>query len=221
MCISYLTTSRLLTTGVFDTLFETDHEWRDEVYRDYAAPIIVLDQSGQRRGLVGSYGMRPKRKIDDDKEDYQTMNARDDFLTRRYNYKDFWRNGNLCLVPMMAFFEPNWEQKRHERWKIGMADGSPFAVAGLWREWAELDGTKTFSFTQITVNADKHPLMQRFHRPGEEKRSLVIVPPSEYEDWLGCRDPERARAFLQLYPAELMHAEPATKEIQQAQASLF
>jgi putative SOS response-associated peptidase YedK len=35
------------------------------------------------------------------------------------------------------------------RWNIGMADQAPFAVAGLWRSWSELDGSIAHSFTQI------------------------------------------------------------------------
>lgn len=221
MCINYISTSRVLAEGVFDTLFETDHEWRDEIYRDYAAPFIILNSDGERHGLVGTYGMRPKNKIREDQEDFNTMNARDDWLTRRYNYKDYWAKGNLCLVPMTWFVEPNWEKGRNEWWRIGMADRQPFCVAGLWRDWKEADGTTTFSFTQITVNADEHPLMRRFHRPGEEKRSLVIVPPDAYDDWLSCKDPERAREFLRLYPSELMHAEPNTKPKLVTQGELF
>jgi len=38
--------------------------------------------------------------------------------------------------------------------------------------------------------------MKRFHKDGDEKRSLVIIPPEHYENWLGCRNPEHARAFL-------------------------
>jgi putative SOS response-associated peptidase YedK len=60
----------------------------------------------------------------------------------------------------------------------------------------------------LTVNADEHPLMKRFHRPGAEKRSVVIIPPAEYEDWLSCKSTDEARSFLQLYPADAMHAEP-------------
>ena len=57
---------------------------------------------------------------------------------------------------------------------IGMADKSMFAVGGLWREWDGVDGPGC-SFTQLTINADDHPLMQRFHKPGDEKRALVSV----------------------------------------------
>lgn len=47
------------------------------------------------------------------------------------------------------------------------------------------------------------------HRPGVEKRSVVIVPQTDWDDWLRCRDPELARSFLRLCPADRMAAEPA------------
>ena len=105
-----------------------------------------------------------------------------------------------------------YESGKAEKWQIGLADGSPFAVAGLWREWALADGGSEFSFTQININADEDPLMRRFHKPGDEKRSLVIIGQEAYSDWLGCTDPELARQFLVSYPAELLRAEPAPKK---------
>lgn len=102
-----------------------------------------------------------------------------------------------------------------------MASGEPFAVAGLYREWEEEDGEKSFSFTQLTINADDHPFMKRFHRQGEEKRSLVIVPSADYDDWLECKDPGRARTYLQPYPAELMTGESAPKIAVAMQNELF
>jgi len=60
------------------------------------------------------------------------------------------------------------------------------------------------SFTQLTINADEHPLMRRFHKPGDEKPALAIVPQAEWDDWLDCGDPEYARSFLRHYPAEQM-----------------
>jgi putative SOS response-associated peptidase YedK len=58
----------------------------------------------------------------------------------------------------------------------------------------------------LTVNADSHALMNRFHKPGDEKRSVVILPPSEYENWLACRSMDEARSFLRLLPAEQLEA---------------
>ncbi|SIT45993.1 conserved hypothetical protein [Paraburkholderia piptadeniae] len=94
------------------------------------------------------------------------------------------------------------------RWRIGTADRSPLAIAGLWRQWKESDGSPSLTFTMLTVNSDERPLMKRFHKPIDEKRSVVVVPPTEYGVWLSCSSTDEARSFLQLYPAEAMHVEP-------------
>jgi putative SOS response-associated peptidase YedK len=92
-----------------------------------------------------------------------------------------------------------------------MASGQPFAIAGLWRAWDEPDGGQSLSFTMLTVNADEHALMRRFHRPGDEKRSVVLLRPEEYGDWLGARSTDEARSFLNLIPAAEMAASAASK----------
>jgi hypothetical protein len=47
----------------------------------------------------------------------------------------------------------------------------------------------------LTVNADEHPLMRRFHRPGEEKRMVVVLDPDDYAAWLSCPVAEAPRFF--------------------------
>ncbi|WP_080560154.1 terminase small subunit [Burkholderia multivorans] len=54
-----------------------------------------------------------------------------------------------------------------------------------------------------------HPIMRHMRRPGEEKRSVVILRPDDWEEWLTTPNVEAARAMLQLYPAQDMAAEPA------------
>jgi putative SOS response-associated peptidase YedK len=178
------------------------------VWQDYPAPIIVGGQLGERQVKLATYGMVPKRKIPEGVKKYTTMNARAETVGTLRSYSKAWKAAQLCLVPLRRFYEPNWETGKNVWWEIGMAEDAPFAVAGLWRLWDEPDGTVSHSFTQLTVNADDHPLMKHFHRPGAEKRSLVIVAPADYDDWLTCKDPERARAYLNLYPAHLMKGEP-------------
>jgi hypothetical protein len=60
-----------------------------------------------------------------------------------------------------------------------------------------------------SVNAEEHPLMNRFCTPGEETQPDVIVPRDAYEDWLGCHNTDEARSFLSLYPADEMAAKAA------------
>ena len=62
----------------------------------------------------------------------------------------------------------------------------------------------------LTINANGHPVMQRFHRPTDEKRMLVILRPDQYDDWLHCRV-EAAPSFFTPYPAERLVAHAAPK----------
>jgi hypothetical protein len=41
------------------------------------------------------------------------------------------------------------------------------------------------SFSMLTVNADDHPVMCQFHKPGDEKRTPVIIAPGLHDTWLG------------------------------------
>lgn len=62
------------------------------------------------------------------------------------------------------------------------------------------------------MNADGHGVMGRTHKLGDEKRSVVILRPADYDEWLHTMNVEAARAMLQLYPAAEMTAEPAPKQ---------
>lgn len=146
------------------------------------------------------------------KSQYMTVNARFESVGEKPAYKGAWAKGQFCLVPMKDFFEPCYETGKAVRCRIGMADKSEFAVAGLWGAKKCEGGTLLHSFTQITINANEHPFMKRFHKPDDEKRSLVIVPSSEYDAFLACRNPEEVRSFMRDFPAELMAGEPAERQ---------
>lgn len=210
MCVNYLPVTReqLATFGV--ALPQNTEPWPAETWQDYTAPIIRANPGSGRTALLASYGMVPKNRIPAHVKKFATMNARAESVGTLRSYASAWKTAQYCLVPMQCFFEPNWETGKHVRWRIGMRDGSPFAVAGLLRTWAD-EVSESYSFTQLTVNADGHDILQQFHRPGDEKRSLVIIPEAHYDDWLHCSNPEIAYTFMSLFPAELMSAEPAPK----------
>ncbi len=69
-------------------------------------------------------------------------------------------------------------------------------IAGLWSVWKSPQGAPVFSYTMLTVNADAHPLMNQFHKPTDEKRMVVILPPGRYQDWLEA-PVKRSIAFMQ------------------------
>ena len=81
---------------------------------------------------------------------------------------------------MDAFYEPNWESGKAVRWRIERADRQPFPIiTAIWGHHAHGNGAID-SFSMLTVNADTHPLMNHFHRPGDGKRMLVIVDEHDY-----------------------------------------
>ncbi|MBR7800989.1 SOS response-associated peptidase [Undibacterium fentianense] len=209
MCVNYTPTRRDQIAAKFQALDQTGEEWRPETWQDYRAPFITHDALKRRRAQLGTYGMIPKNQIPVGSKRFSTMNARAETIGELRSFAKSWRTNQRCLVPLQNFFEPNYENGKAERWQIGIEDASDFAVAGLYRIWDEPDGQQSFSFTQITINADEHPLMRRFHQPGDEKRALVILHEEDYDDWLSCTNPEIARAYLTLFPAEKMWARPA------------
>ncbi|WP_434627387.1 SOS response-associated peptidase [Chromobacterium sp. CV08] len=214
MCVNFIPPSAGQLLRHFGIEAAADWQWPDEAWQDYPAPILTRD--GPR---LASYGFVPKRHQPTGLR-LSTMNARAETIGQLRSFRDAWRRCQLCLVPMRAFYEPCYESGRAVRTRIGLADGAPFAVAGLWREWREADGSISAAFAQITVNADHHPLMRRMHKPGDEKRALVVVPPALYEAWLDCREPERARALLAAWSGDGLTAE-AEMPPPSPQGSLF
>jgi putative SOS response-associated peptidase YedK len=181
-------------------------DYPPETYKDYVAPILRMS-AGERSTDPATFAMVPRKHIPPGVKAFDTMNARAETIGEKRSFSGAWKKLQLCLIPCASFYEPNWETGKAVRWQIGMPDRKPFAIAGLWRAWEEPEGV-ALSFTMLTVNADEHPLMRRFHRPGAEKRSVVILRPEEYGDWLGARSTDEARSFLNLFPAEEMAAEP-------------
>lgn len=204
MCVNYVPTTKIQLVDRFD-VEPPSTEWKPEVWQDYAAPIII--DRGGRTSVAGSYGMLPKDKQPPGRH-FTTMNARAETVGQLQTYKRAWSSNQLCLVPLSGFFEPNYESGKAVRWHISLTDDQPFAVAGIWRSWDEGTDDARYSFTQLTINADDHPFMKRFHKPGDEKRSLVIIHENDWDEWLDCKNPEFARLFLQHYPPELFKGEP-------------
>lgn len=205
MCTSYEPNPHDQFDG-FRLFAAPDFDYKPETYKDYVAPIFRRGEDGWRTDPA-SFGIVPRKHIPTGVRPFDTMNARTESVGEKRSFSGAWKKLQLCLIPCTAFFEPNYETGKAVRWRISVADDQPTAIAGLWRTWSEPDGTASLSFTMLTLNANDHPLMKRFHKPGDEKRSVVIIRPEQYEDWLSCRNTDEARSFLQLYPADEMHTE--------------
>lgn len=206
MCANYRPTAKNLLEQRFGVRAPAG-DYPAECWPGYAAPIIRAGQGGALECTLAGFGLVPGWAKDAGIAS-KTYNARSETVADKPAFRHAWRRGQFCLVPMQAFYEPNWESGKAVRWRIGLSDEQPFAVAGMWDSWRDpASGEASLSFTMLTLNADAHPLLRRFHRPEDEKRMIGVLPPSEYREWLHAT-PDTAGRFLQPYPAEAMAAEP-------------
>jgi putative SOS response-associated peptidase YedK len=211
MCVNFRPSTRETIKQNFD--LDIPFDYRSETWKDYTAPII-RQHEGQRIAEPAHFGLIPpwcKSSLDAKKLTSGTMNARSETVAEKPSFKNAWRKSHFCLVPMSEFYEPCYESGKAVRYRVGLADDTDFAVAGIWSWWTDPETTEGMaSFSMLTLNADSHPVLNRLHKPDDEKRSLFIVPPNEYNLWLGA-SPEEARAMLMLLPPERFAIAPAPK----------
>lgn len=213
MCTNYRPTARDLLAerlGAAAPRFE----YVAEAFPGYAAPVLRRPSpphgGAEIECVKACFGLIPFWSKDT-KIARMTYNARSETAREKPSFRQAWSRRQWCLVPMQCFFEPNYESGRAVRWRIARRDAAPFLAAGLWDRWvAPSTGETVFSFSMLTINADAHPLMRQFHRPGEEKRSLVVLDESRQDDWLAASADE-ALALLQPIAAAQFdaHADPA------------
>lgn len=216
MCTNYKPSSREIFTQKFEDIRDTKIIFKPEVFPNDFAPIYRMKRSddaavGTIERLPARFGLVPSWAKDDQVTKFGRManNARTETVSEKPMFRYAWHHAHFCLVPVDMFYEPNWETGSAIRWGIEMADHEPFAIGGLWESHGHGD-TQFHSFTMLTVNADAHPLMNHFHRPGDEKRMPIIVPAKQYQHWLEAT-PETATTFFKQYPAGLMAAQPEPK----------
>ncbi len=165
------------------------------------------DAVPEREALIGSFGLIP-HWAKDIKIARHTYNARTETVAEKPSFRDAWRKAQHCIIPVETFFEPDWRNGKAVPTRIGNASGEPLGVAGLWSAWRDPQGQTLHSFTMLTINADHHPLMNQFHKPTDEKRMIVILPPERYDDWLKASAKDCGE-FLREWPVQWLAAHAA------------
>jgi putative SOS response-associated peptidase YedK len=158
----------------------------------------------EREALTGLFGLVPHWATDL-LGGRKTYNARTETVDTKPTFRDAWSHAQHCIIPVDSFFEPDWRSGRAVPARISAANNEPMGIAGLWSAWNSPKGV-IYSFTMLTINADSHPLMCQFHKPVDEKRMVVILPPERYDAWLHAKANE-SMEFMQAYPSELLKAE--------------
>ena len=154
--------------------------------------------------LPGLFGLVP-HWAQDTKIAKHTFNCRSETAPEKPSFREPWRKSQQCVIPVEAIYEPDWRTGKAIATRIVRIDGAPFGIAGLWSSWKSDKGEITYSFTMLTINASGHALMRNFHKPADEKRMVVVLPPERYLDWLQA-SPDQSMGFLKPFAAEAFEA---------------
>jgi len=106
-----------------------------------------------------------------------------------------WKNRQLCVIPMQAFFVPSYTSGSHVLNRFENIEGDWFGVAGLWEVRSGRAGDM-YSFTVLTTNVSDHVFMRDFYKDGEEKRIPAVLPSEKYQEFLGATSDEDVRRHL-------------------------
>jgi putative SOS response-associated peptidase YedK len=155
-------------------------DWDYNVAPTTFQPVIRHNkQTAERELVLMRWGLVPHFAASiDDFRGFSTINAKAEALTNsRMWFIPFHRR--RCLIPADGFYE--WKKldpKTKQPYAFSLADGLPFAFAGLWDAWRDpvLD-VWLQSFTIITTTPNE--LTATVHN-----RMPVILHPDNYEEWL-------------------------------------
>lgn len=185
-------------------------DWRAETYPTYPAPFIYLE-NGQPRCELAQFGLVPHWATDKKKFGLKTYNARSETVHEKPSYRSAWKERRFGLVLAESFYEPNWETGKAVRWRIKRANSEPAAIASIWERFIDKEtGEIIFSFSMLTINATGHEVMKHFHKPEDEKRSVVALSDNQYLPWLDANQDE-ARSMLSLAPSGFLVSEAAPR----------
>lgn len=158
-------------------------EWRPEAYPLYPTPFIYLDE-GKPRCELAQFGLVPHWAKHKKRFGSKTYNARSETVQEKPSFRSAWKERRFGLVLMESFYEPRYnsddKKEKPVRWRIKRADMEPQAAACIWERYTDTStGEIVMSFSMLTINADGHEVMKHFHKPEDEKRSIVVLKDTE------------------------------------------
>lgn len=161
------------------------------------APVVRLDRSGERAGVMMTWGLVPSWATSPVAE-RRPCNARAESVFDKPTFRRAAQSSR-CLVPVSGFYE--WKKLDHAARKqpfwIGRADREPFCFAGLFERWVDsaIPGSGPLeTFAILTTSPNQ--LMRPVH-----DRMPVIVSEDSWSKWLDPATP-RSEVESMLEPRE-------------------
>ena len=174
---------------------------------------IVRGRDGNPQARAMRWGLIP-HWAKDKKVGSRMINARAESVDRAAAYRSLVGNAERrALIVADGFYE--WlrsEDAKQPRvpFRFTLADGAPFAFAGLWTP-ARIDGERIESATILTTAANA--LVASVH----DRMPVILAGPEAELAWLSPElDAAAAKALLVPFPAERMVATPANPLVNKA-----
>jgi len=105
------------------------------------------------------------------------INARSETVAEKPSFRNAYRK-RRCLILADGFYEWHREGDAKVPYFISLADGGPFAFAGLWEQWNSKDSDESLQTTTIVTTAANDFLAQVHHR------MPVVLEPANAGRWL-------------------------------------
>jgi putative SOS response-associated peptidase YedK len=151
--------------------------------------------------VLARWGFVPGWHKAEEKFPPTTFNARAEGIEKAGMWKRAFAS-HRCLVPADSFYE--WQKlrpKNNPKYEIALANGQPFAFAGLWGAWRH-PGTGEWLQSYTIITTDLNELMVSIHT-----RMPVILQPKDYSRWLSREPTDQPPIdLLRPFEAEAMTA---------------
>jgi putative SOS response-associated peptidase YedK len=166
-------------------------------------PIVRQGAAGGRELVEVRWGLVP-RWAKDRSVGVRMINARAETVATNGAFRNAFAR-HRCLVPVNGFYE--WRKLRagKQPMHIGMPDGRPFGLAGLYERWLSPDGEVLDTCTIVTTSACA--ALRDVH-----DRMPVIVPAADYARWLDCSNAD-VGDLLAAWSGEALEVYPVSTRV--------
>jgi putative SOS response-associated peptidase YedK len=178
---------------------------------------VVRGEDGELQAHPMRWGLIPSW-AKDAKVAYKMINARAETVDRRGAYSRLIADPRRrALLLADGFYE--WlrsEDRKQPRvpFRFTLADGAPFAFAGLWTP-SRLEGEEIETATMLTTAANS--LVAAVH----DRMPVILPGPDAEHSWLSPElDVSAAKALCVPLPAELMAVTPANPLVNKVSADI-
>lgn len=204
MCGRFALTATPDKTAAFLGLAELeDFPARYNIAPTQPVPIVRVNRDGERELVEMRWGLVP-RWAKDVSIGVKMINARAETLATNGAFRHAYAH-HRCLVPANGFYEwrktPTGKVPHH----IGMSEGRPFALAGVYERWRAKDGEVVDSVAIVTTSASAD--VRELH-----DRMPVIVSEHDYGRWLD-RGVEDVSDLLAPWRGDALRVYPVSKRV--------